>query len=365
MLPEGADLTTAFIGACFIGVACGTYMLFGGYIAGSSGQLKALVVGPREPRKIAYVAGLALAGVLCSLVQPDLFETIEAPFTASTTAMMVVGGLCIGVGTNLGAGCTSGHGLCGISRFALRSFVATPTFLGTAIVTATLSHGVPWPPSLLPIIPPYEPKLLLAAKLAAGLVPAYMAIGYLQANPEKAAKGVRETLLGLIVGFTFGAGLAIGGMVRPSVVIGALTPSPCDLTLWVLFTSALAVTFGLYRLASHYAAIPPSADGVSASLISDDTISLSKQPTASIKELITSWATPQMKSVDRKLLVGEVLFGIGWGLTGFCPGPLVVGVFGAPQIIPAIVSGSFCVGMVLGSLDVVQGLVTPPDSAMV
>lgn len=349
---EGADLTSALIGGCFVGSACGSYMLLGGHIAGSSGHMKALIVGPREANKIAYLLGMVMAAIVFSFALPDVFEQVDDPKDVLAYTLLVVGGIANGFGTNLGGGCTSGHGLCGISRLSLRSMVATPTFLLTAAVTATLSHGIPWPPTLLPIIPPCAAKLTAAWYAVAGLAPLYILLGVLAGNPGGTSQSTRELVLGGTVGLTFGIGLCIGGMIRPSVVIHALTPAPFDLTLWVLFMSALAVTFGLYRLAACL--------GVdAASLVCERDIDAAKAPGATVASVIAGWASPQLSSVDRRLLIGEVMFGVGWGLTGFCPGPLLVGFVGSPQLTPFVVLAAFCVGMVMASSEAGQKIFAP------
>lgn len=93
-------------------------------------------------------------------------------------------------------------------------------------------------------------------------------------------------------------GLSIGGMVRPSVVTAALSPTKVDLTLWVLFVTALVVTFGFYRVAEHVLHVPE--------------------------------ASAPKGSIDAKLLTGASLFGLGWGSSGLCPGPHLVSLAAAP-----------------------------------
>eukprot|EP00966_Prymnesium_polylepis_P038239 886689-Prymnesium_polylepis.1 len=91
-------------------------------------------------------------------------------------------------------------------------------------------------------------------------------------------------------------------MVRPSAVLGALSPARFDGTLWVLFVTALAVTFGLYRLAGSLGVAEASAFN----------------------------GPPASRAVDLKLVAGAALFGIGWGLGGVCPGPHLVCLGAAP-----------------------------------
>ena len=156
----------ACIGGGFIGIACGAYMFFAGRIAGNSGALKAVLLGPREPTKMAFLGGLAVAGLLMKLVLPSCFEALPAPSMSLAAA-----GLAVGFGTALGNGCTSGHGLCGLSRLSKRSLVAVPTFMVAAMATATVrSGGIIGAP--LPMADTPLPTLELAGRLAAGLLAA-------------------------------------------------------------------------------------------------------------------------------------------------------------------------------------------------
>ena len=102
----------ACLGGVFIGVACGAYMYFAERVAGNSGALKALVVGPREPPQLAFLSGLAAAGALMSRLLPAALDP-----ASSLSPTLLLGGLLVGLGTALGNRCdTSRHGLCGLSR---------------------------------------------------------------------------------------------------------------------------------------------------------------------------------------------------------------------------------------------------------
>ena len=216
----------AAIGGIFIGAACGFYMLFSSRVAGNSGALKSLILGPREPTKVAFLSGLLGGGYLMASLLPAAFEAPPPP-----TASLGVAGLCVGLGVSLGNGCTSGHGLCGLSRLSLRSLAAVPTFMVAAIATATSIGGSTFggfapvqstPDSVLQL------SWQLGLALAAALAPCALLSG-----------GAKDVYAGLWSGGCFAVGLSIGGMVRPSVVTGALSPGFIDLTLWALFITAL------------------------------------------------------------------------------------------------------------------------------
>jgi uncharacterized membrane protein YedE/YeeE len=123
-----------FAGGLVIGLAAAVMLLGNGRIAGVSG-LAARAVGlatTGAPLAVAcaFIAGLPLgASIIAALSGP-----VETRFTSSWL-LLLAGGLAVGYGTRLGAGCTSGHGVCGMSRLSPRSLVATATFMAAGIVT--------------------------------------------------------------------------------------------------------------------------------------------------------------------------------------------------------------------------------------
>jgi len=126
-----ADALFALAGGACIGLAATGFLLFNGRIAGISG----LFAGLFKPAGLerAFIAGLLVAGVLMAIPMPDAFAyTVPRSLPA-----LAVGGLLVGFGTRLGSGCTSGHGVCGLSRLSGRSLVATLVFMGTGIVAVT------------------------------------------------------------------------------------------------------------------------------------------------------------------------------------------------------------------------------------
>ncbi|MGZ3418569.1 MAG: YeeE/YedE family protein [Polyangiales bacterium] len=124
----------ALVGGVLIGLAASLYLLTHGKVAGISGiycSLFSREEGDR-PDRLAFVLGLAAAGIVARLLAPS---AIGAPQLG--LAGVVVAGLLVGYGTRLGNGCTSGHGVCGISRLSARSSIATMVFVGAGVVTVT------------------------------------------------------------------------------------------------------------------------------------------------------------------------------------------------------------------------------------
>ena len=132
---ENFTPVSALMGGALIGLAASIMLLFNGRIAGISGVFGGLLrpspgdIGWRA----AFIVGLVAAGLGFALVMPDAV-TITADRGVGITA---VAGIVVGFGVRMGNGCTSGHGVCGLSRFSRRSLVATVTFIFTGMVTAT------------------------------------------------------------------------------------------------------------------------------------------------------------------------------------------------------------------------------------
>ena len=119
-------------GGVIIGIAAAMFILLNGRIAGISGVLGGLLKPVRGDIswRVAFAAGLLGAPLLYALVTELPRPQIDAGY-----AGLVAAGLLVGVGTRYGSGCTSGHGVCGISRFSPRPLVATAAFMLAGFVT--------------------------------------------------------------------------------------------------------------------------------------------------------------------------------------------------------------------------------------
>ena len=125
----------ALAGGVLLGLASALFVLVNGRILGISG----IVGGLLRPR--AGDMGWRLAFVLGMLVAPGLYWLVMGPTQPridATWGMVVIAGLLVGAGTRYGSGCTSGHGVCGLSRMSPRSLVATLAFMGAGFVTVYL-----------------------------------------------------------------------------------------------------------------------------------------------------------------------------------------------------------------------------------
>ena len=123
---------SSLLGGVLIGVAAAMFALLNGRIAGISGVLGSLLTPVRGDVgwRAAFIAGLVGAPLLYALFTELPAVQIDASYGA-----LVAAGLLVGIGTRYGSGCTSGHGVCGLSRLSLRSLAATATFMGAGFLT--------------------------------------------------------------------------------------------------------------------------------------------------------------------------------------------------------------------------------------
>ncbi len=120
-------MVNALVGGVLIGVAVSLMLIFNGRVTGISG----IIAGIIKPQKgdvlwrTMFIFGLLVGGVVLKFAIPQSFQNNSA----SLSIDYVIAGLLVGFGTLLGNGCTSGHGVCGISRMSVRSVMATVTFI--------------------------------------------------------------------------------------------------------------------------------------------------------------------------------------------------------------------------------------------
>ncbi|MBD3584868.1 YeeE/YedE family protein [Salinimonas sp. HHU 13199] len=129
----------AYLGGMLIGAGALALMLFNGRIAGISGiTASAFTTKIQEGGwRWAFLAGLIIAPLITAMAGYTLPDRIPGSLLTLTAA-----GILVGAGTRLGSGCTSGHGICGLSRLSFRSLIATLLFMGSAIVTVSLVRYV-------------------------------------------------------------------------------------------------------------------------------------------------------------------------------------------------------------------------------
>jgi uncharacterized membrane protein YedE/YeeE len=123
---------SALVGGVLVGLAAALFVLLSGRIAGISGVLGGLLIPARKDIawRVAFILGLVVAPLVYGI-----FDRVPRPQIDAGTGVLVLAGLLVGVGTRYGSGCTSGHGVCGLSQLSPRSLAATLAFMGAGFVT--------------------------------------------------------------------------------------------------------------------------------------------------------------------------------------------------------------------------------------
>lgn len=332
----------SLVGGIFIGLSVVARLLALGTVTGISGIYGASV-RLESLEKVAFSIGIFLSGVA-------LFWGYPPPFTRVPDDLPVyrpvVAAVLVAVGTHLGNGCTSGHGICGISRLSLRSIVAVPLFMATGFLVASLSKSASdfgvRDVAYSPASPAFAggaaaliscavcscalALILFFLKNSASDTPAphappsapqpvtSVSIDYVAAEKQEQATVARAPstftkhqallfALEFVSGFLFGSGLVVAGMVNPSKVTAFLSALPAvfDPSLAFVMGGAIAVAFPAFQY-----------------------IIRREVPCDNKSMCGRSYDFPKKTVIDARLLLGSALFGCGWGLCGVCPGPALV-----------------------------------------
>ena len=130
---------TSLAGGVLLGLASALFILLNGRVLGISGILGGLMRPQRGDTawRVFFIAGLLVAPTVWAMFNPAVVPRIAAGWP-----VLVIAGLLVGWGTSYGSGCTSGHGVCGLSRLSPRSLIATLTFMGAGFATVLLARHV-------------------------------------------------------------------------------------------------------------------------------------------------------------------------------------------------------------------------------
>ncbi|GAX13065.1 uncharacterized protein FisN_2Hh575 [Fistulifera solaris] len=319
---------TGIVGGTLIGASAGTLLVLNGDIMGISGILSNSLLHPvktlRDSKhhwRWVWIASFSLTvNMYVYFINPQMAlrddRSLASDVPIPSWPAHILGGLLVGIGTRIGNGCTSGHGICGISRFSLRSLVATCTFTGTAIFTqfviSPLRNWSAWTRFLrtsgTPYWHPWASALFTSAVCMVALVRPIPVPETVEDKKEQIVaqnKGLGAALSGMM----FALGLSISGMTKTSKVhdflcLSGFSNNTYDPTLMTVMGSGILASLLSYQMLSDYT--------VTKRFLIDSPISLPRG---------SSFSVPTNRAIDKKLLLGAVIFGTGWGLTGICPGP--------------------------------------------
>jgi uncharacterized membrane protein YedE/YeeE len=291
---------SAAVGGFTLGVSTLFFRVVFGRVLGISGIFGRIFDDKTSDKywRIAFSLGLFVSG----LMLPSIPQAMPRDLLT-----LIGSGLLVGFGTTLGSGCTSGHGLVGLARLSLRSWVAVPTFMLTAIVTRTLLLDIPF----IDTAPVWDFSIALRAEYLIGSAIGIFGLAYWTSPIFKKTHHVDSlmNIYSFVIGGLFGLGLIVGGMTVPQKVFDFLqlgtvvlprpegTYAPFDPSLMVVMMAGMLPNLFLFRVVEQTCEEPL---------------------------LTKEHCMPTNRKITWQLIVGAAVFGIGWGWGGMCPGPALV-----------------------------------------
>jgi len=282
-----------FIGGLMIGLGAITLLLTTGYVSGMNSMLDTVFIDTEDFQyrwKTLWLSVFLVIGILLS----KKFKRVESlPLNAFT----FLGFFILAFGVRMAQGCTSGHGINGLARLSKRSFIAVILFFSFAVITAT---GF----KTLPIHKTDTINKNIYIPLIAVLIWVYYAFDKTTKKDENKAINIYNILAIILSAGLFSGGLYYSGMYEFSVVKNFLNlKNPnWNYGLLIVFMIAVGVSFLGYRLIDNM----------------DKPFTKTCEQTY-IKDEECKFMLPKRNTITKKLIIGSILFGIGWGITGMCP----------------------------------------------
>lgn len=320
------SLLNGLLGGMLLGTGGATLMLGAGEIMGFSGVMSPMLKNPfqvaRDPNqhwKIAFLTAYMLAANVFFLPYINT-EWIETAATATSPLAYALSGLLTGFGTKLGNGCTTGHGICGMPRFSKRSLTAVLSFMSTAVATTVLTS--PEQPTGQAFVflrngatldyLPWVPQALSAFLVGLTLYGAFVnANTNTNKETKKSVNNDNKLYPSILAGIIASAGLTFSTMVYPHAVqsflnFGGMMNGTWNPTLMAVMSGGLLTSFLAYQFVPGQHALVQSCPKLTKPLCGD------------------KFGMPTNTTIDWKLLTGASIFGIGWGISGLCPGSVLL-----------------------------------------
>lgn len=357
------------LGALLIQAATSSYMHLEGKAVGFSSILYNFIFKPTV-HSVSIVVGLFLSSTFIKNVLPVFAPTVvpimESSFKTfyQSPLSYLTAGLIVGFGSSAGCGCTSGHMLIGMSRLRWRSFVATCTFFLTAVVTTMVSgnynkigssDGVPNYHYDTNFTTFKENMVPLLATVLIGQLWSYVILPklglYLKKNAEASGEkdkndNIVRAITGVSAGFLFGCGLFISGMTDTTKIIGFLSflkPENFDPSLAMIPLFAIIPNIILWKKWL------PQNKSEAVAVVNRDQDPNVVVPPVKKPEFEPEYDLNFSNKTETRFLLGNVLFGLGWGVAGICPGPGVLTLFTEMNALAAGRGVLYMAGFLCGS----------------
>ena len=303
----------SLLGGVLIGLTSVVYLFVTGRLAAISGILAKTIIGDVDYGfRLAFVSGLLVCGGFMGLF-PQTASATTSVFSIATGRVtpgwFPVGGILVGLGSSLQSGCTSGHGVCGVSRLSPKSVVLTIVFLATGFAIATLIRPLHPAPASSFVLPDFLIPFLTTGPFAVGI----WCLG-------AAVRADVRSLIAFACAVVFAVGLFVGGMTNTVNIVGFLCIANVSNAAYDGWNPSLAFVMGG---AIAVAVIPFQY------LVRKKDGAWPVAPLALRREeqSFGPWVPPTSWKLFKGkggAALGAVLFGMGWALSGLCPGPAIV-----------------------------------------
>lgn len=301
MLMFNSDILNAVVGGAILSVATSAHLILKGKVTGMSGTF----FNAMRMEDFNYNMSLILGLLTTSTVVKSFFDNENALEPGSVYLVncsfigFLIAGFLVGYGTKLANGCTSGHGLCGLPRLSKRSIVAVVCFMLSSMGFANLRYYVPFlETDFLDGAMKHLDYSLIYYISFGGAIGGFFAICIVLMSKKK-WDDLRDCCIAYSVGAVFAYGLLMSGMVDRHKVMNVLIVSThWDMSLLIVLATGVGLNLLTFQLI----------------------LKNRKSPFYSFM-----WDLPSKdKKADVKLVLGALIFGIGWGFAGICPGPAIV-----------------------------------------
>ena len=289
------------MGGLIMSISSSLHLLLKGKITGISGTYFKTIKGMEEYYNLCFILGMLTLSSYIQIISPENnIPNLKEYIKGISLFGIGISGFLVGFGTKMGNGCTSGHGVCGLPRLSKRSFCAVSMFMSFGIITAHLKQKIN-----LFSFDDYDFLSLYTIKniqyyASIACFSLYVLI-LLITLIQKKYNNFLDYIISFLIGASFSYGLIKSGMVhRQKVINFLLIGKNMDIGLFFVLASAVCLNLITFNVIIYKIKKP----------IFNPNLQL-----------------PDNTEIDNKLIVGEIIFGIGWGIGGVCPGPAIVGFF--------------------------------------